>query len=135
MDVFRTLVIPASQTTLARAIAGSFGTGGAGMWTTPLSTNGAEPATHYISSGYLPEEFAFLAPLQDWKQNEQGNWVLVSSEPGDPAGVYEAATEQGVSCTQAEVEGLFAAADVSAQEPFVAMKRLALTIVHPPFER
>ena len=133
-DAFRTLIVPASQVDLARAIAASFGPGGDGMWTTPLSATGLDPASHYISSGFVPEAFAYMVPLQVWEQNEDGAWVLVSSEPGDPVAVYTAASEAGVICTQAEVDALFAAADVTAQEPFVAMGRLGLAIVNPPMD-
>lgn len=132
MNAFRTLLVPSAQVDLARAIAASFGPGGSGMWTTPLSANGLDPASHYISSGFVPEQFAYMVPCQTWETDEDGAWVLVSSEPGDPVAVYQAATEAGVSCTQADVDALFAAADVTTQEPFVAMGRLVLTIVNPP---
>ena len=131
MDIFRTLVVPASQVDLARAIAASFGPGGDGMFTTPLSASGLDPASHYISSGFVPEQFAYMVPLQVWEQNETGDWVLVSTEPGDPVAVYQAASEAGVVTTQAEVDALFAAADVTAQEPFVAMGRLNVQIINP----
>ena len=134
MDIFRTLIIPVAQVDLARAIAASFGPGGMGMWTTPLSATGADPASHYISSGFVPEAFAYMVPCQTWETDENGAWVLVSSEPGDPVAVYTAATEAGVICTQADVDALFASADVTAQEPFVAMGRLNLQIVNPPME-
>ena len=132
MDIFRTLIVPAANVELARQIAASFGPGGVGMWTTPLSASGSGQATHYISSGYVPPEYGYLVPLQVWAQDESGNWVLVSSEPGDPVAVYTAATAQGVVCTQADVDALFAAADVTEQEPFVAMGRLGLKIISPP---
>lgn len=134
MDIFRTLIVPADFVALARSIAASFGPGGVGMWTTALSPDGLEPATHYISTGYIPEAFASLAPCQTWAIDESGAWQLVSSDPGDPAAVYQAAVTSGVSCTQAQVDALFAAADVTAQEPFVAMGRMALSIVNPPSE-
>ena len=134
MDIFRTLIVPTAYVDLARAIAASFGPGGDGMWTTPLSADGLDPASHYISSGFVPEQFAYMVPCQTWEQDETGAWVLVSSEPGDPVAVYTAASEAGVICTQAEVDALFAAADVTTQEPFVAMGRLGLTIVNPPME-
>lgn len=134
MDIFRTLIVPASQVDLARAIAASFGPGGDGMFTTPLSATGADPASHYISSGFVPEAFAYMVPCQTWETDEDGAWVMVSSEPGDPVAVYTAASEAGVICTQAEVNALFAAADVTAQEPFVAMGRLGLAIVNPPMD-
>jgi hypothetical protein len=45
--------------------------------------------------------------------------------------VYTAATAQGVECTQADVDALFAVADVTTQEPFTAMGRLGVQIVQP----
>ena len=129
MDIFRTLIVPAANVNLARAIATSFGPGGEGMWITPLSASGLAPATHYISTGYVPPEYGYLVPLQVWEVDEDGDWVLVASEPGDPVAVYEAATAQGVVCTQADVNALFAAADVTEQEPFVAMGRLGVKII------
>lgn len=133
-DVFRTLIVPAADAPLVREIAASFGPGGVGMFTTPLSASGADPASHYISSGYIPADFAYLVPSQTYEQDEDGAWTLVSSEPGDPVAVYEAATAQGVVCTQADVDAIFASADVTAQEPFVAMARLGLAIVNPVME-
>lgn len=128
-DIFRTLIIPASQVELARQIAASFGPGGVGMWTTELSADGTEPATHFISTGFIPEQFAFMVPCQTWTQDEEGVWTQTSSEPGNPEAVYEAATAQGVDCTLADIEAVFAAADVTEQEPFIAMSRLGLQIV------
>lgn len=114
MDIFRTLIVAAIDAPLAREIAASFGPGGAGMWTTALSADGTEPATHYISSGYIPEQFANLLT--------------------DPVGVYEAATAQGVTTTQDAVDDIFANADISDEEPFSAMARLGLVIVQPPMD-
>jgi len=131
MDIFRTLIIPSAQVALARSIAASFGPGGVGMWTTPLSSDGLEPASHYISSGYVPEAYNYLVPCQTWTQ-EDGVWVMTGSEPGDPVAVYEAASQAGVECTQADVDALFAVADVTVQDPFVAMGRIGVQIVQEP---
>lgn len=46
-DVFRTLVVPAEQQAAAQEIAPD-------CFTSGLSADGVEPATHYIASGYLP---------------------------------------------------------------------------------
>jgi hypothetical protein len=127
-DIFRTLIVPTANVELARQIAASFGPGGSGMWTTPLSVTGAEPASHYISSGYVPPEYGYLVPLQTWAQEEDGTWVMIGSEPGDPVAVYDHCVEAGVACTQADVDALFAAADVTEQEPFTAMGRLGIMI-------
>jgi hypothetical protein len=114
MDIFRTLIIAATDADLTRQIAASFGPGGAGMFTTPLSSDGTEPATHYISSGYIPEQFANLLT--------------------DPVAVYEVATANGVVTTQDAVDDIFANADISDEEPFHAMARLALVIVQTPMD-
>lgn len=131
-DIFRTLIVEADNVELARSIAASFGPGGQNMWTTPLSADGLEPASHYISTGYIPEQFAYLVPFQTWAQDEDGAWIMTSSEPGDPVAVYTIASEAGVECTQADVDALFAASDTTEQDPFVAMGRVGVQIVNPP---
>jgi hypothetical protein len=133
-DLFRTLVIAAQDADNARAIAAAFGPGGVGMWTTPLSATGAEPATHYISSGYIPAEFVSLAPCTEWGQDEDGNWIAVSTYAGDAATVYAYAEQAGLTISLADIEGIFARADVSSQEPFVHMGRMGVKIVQPPME-
>ena len=132
MDTFATLIIQAQDAPLAREIAAAFGPGGIGMWTTPLSADGLDPASHYISSGYIPQEFVSLAPSTTWTQDEEGQWIVVDHYPGDAATVYAYATQAGIQCTLADVEGVFIRSDCSAQEPFVAMGRMGLMIVNPP---
>jgi hypothetical protein len=127
-DVFRTLIVPFAQVDLARQVAAIF-PGGEGMWTTPLSVDGLEPRTHYISSGYVPENYQTMVPCQYWEQGEDGEWVETGSYAGDPVAVYEAVTAAGVECTQAQINALFASADVTEQDPFVAMGRLNLQII------
>jgi hypothetical protein len=131
-DIFRTLIVPAAYVELARQIAASFGPGGVGMWATPLSADGKDPVTYYISSGYVPPDYGYLVPCQTWEQAEDGAWIMTGSEPGDPVAVYTAATAQGVVCTQQDVDALFAAADVTEQKPFTAMGRLGVQIINPP---
>ena len=66
MDIFRTLIVQADQVELAREVGASYGAGGEGMFVTPLSSTGLYPATHYISSGLIPEELdALLATIPD----------------------------------------------------------------------
>ena len=57
-DVFRTLVVPAVQQQAAQEIAPD-------CFTTGLSADGAEPATHYIASGHIPVEQADAIALLD----------------------------------------------------------------------
>ena len=133
-DTFSTLIIAAQDADLARAIAAAFGPGGYGMWVTPLSATGLDPATHYISSGYIPSEFVSLAPNTTWSQDEDGNWIATDSYPGDAATVYAYASQAGIVCTLADVQAVFSRSDCSGQEPFVAMGRAGLVIVNPPLD-
>lgn len=134
MDLFRTLIIASSDADTARAIAAAFGPGGEGMWTTPLSTDGQEPATHYISSGHIPADFVGLAPCTWWTVDDTGQWVQTDHYPGDAATVYAYASQAGLPYTLPEIEAVFAHSDVSEQEPFVAMGRMGLQIINPPME-
>lgn len=127
-DSFRTLIIPAIHTPLARMIAASFGPGGQGMWTTGLSPTGQEPASHYISSGYIPAQFAYMVPCAQWAFQD-GAWVVTDTIPGDATAVYQVAQAAGIDCTQSDVDALFSESDVTEQEPFVAMERMNLKIV------
>ncbi len=128
-DIFRTMILPAATTPVAQQIAAALSPAGAGMWTTPLSTTGQEPATHYISTGFIGEDFAYMVPEQTWEQDEEGLWSCVANEGGNASAVYDACVAADLDVTLAEVEAVFATADVTAQDPFVAMQRLGLSIV------
>lgn len=133
-DLFRTLIIQAQDAPVSRAIAQGFGPGGQGMWTTPLSADGQEPATHYISSGYIPAEFVSLSPFTTWTMDEDGTWTQADHYPGDAATVFAYASAGGLPITLQDIEGIFARSDVSDQEPFTAMSRMGLQIINPPME-
>jgi len=55
--------------------------------------------------------------------------VETGSNPGNPVAVYEACVAAGMTVTLEQIEAVFAVADVTEQEPFVAMQRLGLSIV------
>ena len=130
---FRTLICTAATTPLARDIAATLSpTAGQNMWLTGLSATGNAPATYYVSTGLISPEFAALVPEQTWEQDENGDWVQTGSTPGDPVLCYQMCVAAGMSVTQAEVDAVYAAADVTAQEPFVAMGRLGLQMVVEP---
>ena len=128
MDIFRTLILDATVTPLAQQIAATLSPAGAGMWTTGLAATTEGPATHYISTGYIGPEFAHMVPLQVWEQVE-GEWIITATEPGNPEAVTAACNAAGLEVTLEEVEAIFAVADVTEQEPFVAMGRLGLVLV------
>lgn len=130
-DVFRAMIVQADDAPLARSIANMFAGSDQHMWIVGLSADGQAPATHYISTGSVPEAYQVMAPCQTWAQDDQGQWVMTDEYPGDPVTVYEAcqAADPPVPCTQQEVEQLFLDADMTEQEPFVAMGRLGLQLV------
>lgn len=59
MNINRVIIIPASLTPLARALAAGLSPAGEGMFTTPLY-DATNTITHYISSGWIGEEFGAL---------------------------------------------------------------------------
>lgn len=109
MDIFKTLIVQANQVELAREVGASYGAGGEGMFVTPLSATGNYPATHYISTGMIGLEFASM---------------LESAQ-----GLVEGAGQLGVSIDLATAEYLLSNADISDEEPFVAMTRVNLKLV------
>jgi len=130
---FRTLITTAATTPLARDIAATLSpTAGQNMWLTGLSATGNAPATHYVSTGLISPEFAALVPEQVWEQDANGDWVMTSSTPGDPVACYDLCIAGGLTVTQAQVDAVYAAADVTEQEPFVAFARLGLLMVQEP---
>ncbi len=64
MDLFRTIIVTASDAPACRQIAANSSSSGLGMWATGLSASGTAPATHFISSGMIPEDI-FSALAQD----------------------------------------------------------------------
>lgn len=62
MEIFATIIVTAQKATEARTIAATH-PGGEGMLTAALSASGAEPATHYIASGYA--DSALIDALRD----------------------------------------------------------------------
>jgi hypothetical protein len=134
MDIFRTLIVPADQADLARTIASTLDPAHSqGMFETPLSPTGTEPATHFISTGMIGEGFAALIPLATWaQQGDPPEWVRTSYDPGKPAVTTAMCEKAGLEVTEAEVEALYAAADVTAEDPWAALGRLGLKIVTPP---
>ncbi len=123
--VNRCLIVPASQVKFARQLPAAIaGPSGVGMWTTPLSPTGTEPATHYISAGLIDEQFAALMPLTQYPADSEPIHT-----PGRAAIAAHLATQAGVPTTTEQVQELFDACDSSQQEPFVALARLGLMLV------
>ena len=134
-EFFRTMIVTAADAPLARTIAAALDpVHSQGMWETALSPSGAEPATHYISSGYVSAGFAAPLPFAVWALGEDGKWVQTSYEAGDPAAVAArcAQAEPPVEVTEEQIAAMFAASDVTDEDGWTALGRLGLVLVRPP---
>ena len=124
------MIVPTEHAELARKLCETLaGPGGAGMFTTPLSTTGVDPATHYISSGLIESEFADLLPLIEFPADADP--VI---HPGQPDLITQMATDQGMCVTVDEVHAMLASVDVTEQPPTDALDRLGLRLSAEPEE-
>ena len=111
--IFRTMILPASLVPLAQSLAvGVSGAAGSDMWQVGLSADGSEPATHYISTGMIDDQFVAMLT--------------------DATALYAACQAAGASVTQAQCDALVSGADVSTDKPFDAMARLGLQMIASP---
>ena len=122
----RTIILPAAFQQLAQGLceAAAEGDAGKGMFTTPLSEAGTEPATHYISSGPIYESLADLLPLTTF--DEEG---APTTRPGDVATVEAIADQAGITLPAGAIAALFDAIDVTELDPWAAMARLGVQTV------
>ena len=127
--IFRTIIVPAEFQQLAQALceAAAEGDAGKGMFTTGLSADGTEPATHYISSGPIAAEFGDLLPLTTFDAEGEP-----TTRPGDVATVDVIATQAGFTLPQGTIAALFDAIDVTELDPWAAMARMGVQIVQVP---
>lgn len=105
----RTIIVPDAVVAPARmACEALAGAGGSGMYSTPLSPTGELPATHWISSGLIEQEFADLLASPDTL----------------------AAVATGAGLDPAPLVAIVAAADISDEPADVALTRLGLQVCH-----
>lgn len=123
-----TIIIPAAAQALAQALCtAAAGEAGAGMFITGLSATGEAPATHFISSGAVEAKFAAILPLSTITTVDEVE--TVSKTTGNIEAVIQLAKDAGQAVDAKTIGGLFAALDVTAQDPFAAMERLGLRLL------
>jgi hypothetical protein len=128
-DVFRTLIVAASDATFVREIAATLGPDTSqGMFTTPLAPTADGAATHYVSSGWIGEAWALLAPCTTWAWQDDA-WVAVAHYDGRPDLIVQQCAALGLTVDEAQLAAAFARSDVSAQDPWTAFARLGVTLV------
>ncbi|NYT76644.1 hypothetical protein H0A71_06540 [Alcaligenaceae bacterium] len=103
--IHQCLIVTASMAPLARQLTAAVaGPAGEGMFVVPLSPTGAEPATHFISTGMI--EDTMLAPLQSAETLHELSGVPLET-----------------------CEALLASSDISDDQPEVALARLNLQLI------
>ncbi len=122
----RTIIVPAQFQQLAQGLceAAAEGDAGKGMFTTPLSSDGAEPATYYISSGPIATEFGDLLPLTSFDTEGEP-----TTRPGNVPVVEGLAAQAGITLPPGTIAALFYAIDVTELGPWAAMARMGVQIV------
>jgi len=144
-DEFRTIIVPDTHVELARSIAAAFGTGGEGMFISQLAPTQEGLATHYVSTGYIPNEFTQIVPCQHWTVDEEGNWAIISEDSGNAQAIHDMVTQDqvdeegtvikpGLDITVEEIEELFGVVDITPQDPRTAFSRLGLVQVREDLE-
>lgn len=125
----RTIIVPAAYQQLSQALceAAAEGDAGKGMFTTGLSENGTEPASHYISSGPIFDSFADLLPLTTVAYEEEV--AAETTRPGNVQTVESIALQAGFTLPPGTIAALFEAIDVTELGPWEAMARLGVSIV------
>ena len=134
---FRTMIVPSQYTPLASQLSALLaGVSGEDMFTTGLSASGSDPATHYVSTGYVSEGYAAVLPLDTYTTEVDpvtGQPVVIHThKDGDPQLVVDLAAEKGVTVSLQEVTDAMNAMDCTEQEPFTAFARLGLQLVQEP---
>lgn len=124
----RTIIVPAAFQQLAQALcaAAAEGDAGKGMFTTGLSADGTEPASHYISSGLIYESFADLLPLTTVTYEEED--ATETTRPGEVQTVEAIALQAGFNLPLGTIAALFDAIDVTELGPWEAMEWLGLKL-------
>lgn len=108
-DVFRTMIIPASLATLARALAAGLSPQGVNMFQVKLSPDGTTPTTHYVSTGLIDQDTAALL--------------------GDADALYAACVEAGATVTLTQCQSLVNNSDVTDENPFAVFERMGLKMI------
>lgn len=126
------MIVPDSIVETVRQLADSFGPAASGMWVTPCSASGNLPATHWISSGGIGEEFAAVLPMTTvTPATEPDTAPVITVTPANPDAFLALCASMGVTDPPAiaQLQAIFSAVDVSEQDPHEAMARLGIKLI------
>ena len=108
--VHRCMIVPASIAPAVRGLCRVIANfSGEDMFTVGLSASGSLPATHFVSSGLIDEDFANLMD--------------------SPSAAFDVAVQNGVSITLDQITGILAAATISSEDGSKVISDLGLKII------
>lgn len=122
---YRNMIVADAVVETCRSLAMLLAGEGQKLWTTPLSTDGKEPTTHWISTGLIEDKFAELLPLSSWKL-EEDVWTETVISAGQPELLANLSIEAGFTTTKEQIEFIFSKCSVTEEEPTVAISRMKL---------
>ena len=130
---FRSMLIPAADRDLARAIWGTLDPEYANTFRFACAADGTDEITHYCDAGPITSDAALLMPLGVWEQLEDGAWKLVYRDDGNPRRVkwFCENASPPLELTFTTVTGIWDRADVTEQPLNDALARRGLHIVWP----
>lgn len=133
--VWRCMIVTDADRTLARSAWATLDPEYNDEFRIPLAA-ASDPATvtHWLSAGPVTTGAATLMPLATWARDEDGAWQRTAYVPGYPAIVAERcrAADPPLDVTDAAVEALWEASDVTEQQIPDALDRLGLVMHQPP---
>jgi hypothetical protein len=125
------MIVPAQHVELARTIAATLDPAGSqGLFTTPLGPIGSTDITHYVSTGFVAENFALAIPFIKYTMTDMG-YEMIDHSPGNPTMIHELCLQYNLTIPIEELISLYSSADITDEEPFAAFARLQLTIIQP----
>ena len=129
-DVYRNMIVTAYYQDVANNICETLSPNhGQNMFTTGLNAMGTGTPTHYISSGFISEEFAALMPLMT--VNQETNEVTVIQEGNADAiiALMQAAGASNIP-SKTVINNMFSKADVTIEPAMQTLNRLALKLIY-----
>lgn len=108
--VYKCLIVPLEIQPISQNLCAQLaGQSGENMFTTGLSATGAAPATHFISAGMIDKQFAYVM--------------------SNSAIMHQSCINAGINVTLEQCQDILDAADISEDEPFIALDRIGLKLI------
>lgn len=126
--VYRAMFVTDADAPLAREAWGTLDPEYGKEFRIPLAAS-SDPAviTHWMSAGPVTTGAAYVLPLKTWDAEGQEQYY-----PGHPDKVAQQCRDAGMEVTDAQIDALWRAADVSEQPVTTAMGRLGLVFYAEP---